>query len=68
MLAANTPGTQVEPLLLAVHDEGNRMNIWHPAPLGMALGMTDIMTELERFTTPIALQPCLSLTISLNFL
>jgi hypothetical protein len=64
MLAANTPGTQVKPLLLTVYNEGNRMNIWHPAPFGMALGMTDIVTELGRFTTPIALQPCLSLTIS----
>ncbi len=42
------------------------MNIRHPLPISMTLGMTYIMTELERFTTQITLQCFFPLTAGLN--
>jgi hypothetical protein len=46
MLTAQAPGTQVKPFWLAVYYDGSGMNIGHPAAVGVALGVADIMTEL----------------------
>ncbi len=63
MLGAQAPGAQAEPFLLTVHNESDSVNIRHPAPLGMALGVTNIIAELWRLVTQIALQEYISLTI-----
>ena len=47
VLAAQTSGTQIEPLRLTTYNNSGRVNIGYPAPIGMVLGMTDIMTELR---------------------
>jgi len=46
MLTAQAPGAKVKPFWLAVNNDGGGMDIGYPAPVGVALGMTDIMTEL----------------------
>jgi hypothetical protein len=56
MLAAQASGAQIEPFWLTVYQNGSRMNIRHPAAVGMPLGMTYIMTELGCFPTQFALQ------------
>ena len=47
MLGAHASGTQFEAFWLAIYGDGSRVNIGQPAAVGMALGMTDIMTELR---------------------
>jgi hypothetical protein len=56
MLRAQAPGAQVEVPGLAVDIDGRGVNIGRPAPVGMALGMADVMTEKRCFTAQIALQ------------
>ena len=47
MLVAQAPGAQVEAFWLAAYSDSGRVNIRHPAAVGVALGMADIMTELR---------------------
>ena len=46
MLGAKASGAQVKTFWLSTNGDGHRVNIGHPAAVGVALGMTDIMTEL----------------------
>ena len=46
MLGSQASGTQVESLWLSVYIYRNRVNIGHPATLGVAFGVADIMTKL----------------------
>jgi hypothetical protein len=52
---AQAPGAQVEPLGAAVNGDRGRVNIGRPAPVGMALGVADIMTEKRGFPAYVAL-------------
>jgi len=54
ILGAQAPGTQVEPLYLAVHGNGDRVDIGRPASVGVALGVADAVAELGDFTAYIA--------------
>ena len=47
MLSAQASGAQVEPFLFALYNKGSRVNIWQPAPVGVALRVAYIMTELR---------------------
>ena len=47
MLGAEAPGAQVSTFRLAIDEDGGRVNIGSPASVGVALGVTDIMTELR---------------------
>ena len=47
MLGAQAPGAQIESLWLAIYGDSNRMNVGHPATIGMAFGVAHIMTELR---------------------
>ena len=47
MLTAQTPSAKVKPFRLTVDNYGGGMDIGHPAPVGVALGVTDIMAELR---------------------
>ena len=47
MLSAQAPGAQVESFGLAIYNDSNRVNVGHPATIGMALGVAHIMTELR---------------------
>jgi hypothetical protein len=49
MLRAQAPGTEVQPFGLAIDNYSGGMNIGHPAAVGVAFGMADIMTELGCF-------------------
>ncbi len=51
MLCAQTPGAEIEMPGLAIHDDSGRVDIGHPAPLGMALGVADIRTKTGLFST-----------------
>ena len=50
VLGAQAAGAQVEAHRLTIFYYSYRVNIGHPAPVGMALGVAYIMTELGRFT------------------
>ena len=50
MLSAQASGAQVKPFWLAIDDDGSGVNIGHPAAVGVALGVADIMTKLRRFS------------------
>jgi len=56
VLRAQASGAEVEPFLFAIYGNSNRVNIGHPATVGVALGVTHIMTKLGQFPTQIALQ------------
>ena len=47
VLGAKTPGAKINAFGLALNEDGGWVNIRYPAPVGMALGMTNIMTELR---------------------
>ncbi len=47
MLAAQASGAQIQSLLLAIYGDNCRVNVRHPAAVGMALGMADIMAKLR---------------------
>jgi hypothetical protein len=50
VLVAQASGAQVEPFWLAVYHDGDRVDIGHPAAVGVPLGVADIMTELRSFS------------------
>ena len=56
LLGAQTPGADIDPLPLAVYDDGSLADIGHPAPLCMALGMGDIISNLWFLPTQLTLQ------------
>ncbi len=47
MLIAQASGAQVKSFWLAIYNDGSRVNIGHPATVGVAFRMADIMTELR---------------------
>jgi len=47
MLVTEAPGAQVKPFRLSVYNDGGGMNVGYPAPISVAFGMADIMTELR---------------------
>jgi hypothetical protein len=51
MLVAQAPGAKVQLFGLAINNQGNRVNIRRPPPIGMAFGVAYIMAELRRFAT-----------------
>jgi hypothetical protein len=60
MLGPQAPSTDVNVLGLAIDVDGGGVYISYPTPVGAALGMTDMMTELRCFPANIALQLSLS--------
>jgi hypothetical protein len=56
LLGAQTPGADVDPLPLAVYDDGGLADIRQPAPLGMALGMGYVISNLWFLPTQLTLQ------------
>ena len=46
MLVAQASGAQVESFCFAIYSEGNRMDIRHPAPIGVAFGVANVVTKL----------------------
>ena len=56
LLGAQTPGTDVNPLPLAVYDDSSLADIRQPAPLGMALGMGYVISNLWFLPTQLTLQ------------
>jgi hypothetical protein len=51
MLAAQATGAEVHLFGLTLNDDRNRVDIWHPLALGMALGVAHILTEGGCFAT-----------------
>jgi hypothetical protein len=51
ILRAQAPGAKVKVLHLAIDEDSSGVNIGYPAPVGMAFGVADIMTELRYFIT-----------------
>lgn len=49
MTGTQASGAEVETLRLTIYDDGYRVNIGCPAPIGASLGMTDIMTKKRGF-------------------
>ena len=49
VLGAQAPGTQLKLYLTTVSHNGDRMYIRFPVPLGVPLGMADIVTKLGCF-------------------
>jgi len=47
MLTPQASGAQVEPFWLSIDSDGGGVNVRHPAAVGVALGVADIMTELR---------------------
>ena len=47
MLSTQASGAQVESFLFAIYNNSDRVNIRHPAPIGVAFRVADIMTELR---------------------
>ncbi len=47
MLVAQASGTQVKSFWLSIDNDGDRVDIRHPAAVGVAFGMADVMTELR---------------------
>ena len=45
-MGSQASGAQVEPFWLAVYSESNRVDIRHPAPLGVPFGVAHTITEL----------------------
>ncbi len=56
VLGAQAPGAEVQVHSLATDDYRGGMNIWFPAPLGVDLGVADIIPEGSCFPADIALQ------------
>jgi hypothetical protein len=50
VLRAQAPGTKVEVTGFAVDIYRSGVYIGGPAPVGMAFGVADVMTEKRRFT------------------
>jgi hypothetical protein len=49
ILRPQAPGAQVKMLCLAIDIDSSRVDIGHPAAVGVALGVAYIMTELRYF-------------------
>ena len=49
VLGTQAPGAQVKMLHLAIDEDSGGVNISCPAPVSMAFGVADIMTELRDF-------------------
>jgi hypothetical protein len=56
MLRAQAPGAQVDVPGFPIDVNGGGMDIGCPAPVGVALGVADIMAELRGLAAQIALQ------------
>jgi hypothetical protein len=56
LLGAQAPCADIDPLPLAVYDDGSLADIGHPAPLGMALGMGYVISNLRFLPTQLTLQ------------
>jgi hypothetical protein len=56
ILGAEAPGAQVKVLRLAIDEDGGGMDVSYPAPIGMAFGVADVLTELRGLAAYIALQ------------
>ena len=63
MLSTQASGAQVEMLCLAIDIDSSRVDIGHPAAVGVALGVADIMAKLWSFSAQIALQSRFSFDI-----
>ena len=50
ILGTQAPGAQVKVFRLPADKNSGGMYVGRPAPVGMAFGMADIMTELRGFT------------------
>jgi hypothetical protein len=50
VLCAQTSGTQIKMADFAVDIYSNGVDIGHPASVGMAFGVADVMTEKRHFT------------------
>ena len=68
MLGTQASGAQVEPLCLTSYNDSSRVDIRHPATIGMALGVAYIVTKLRRFATQITLQYMFSFDYKVNLL
>jgi len=51
MLGAQAPRAEVKPLLLTINNNSDWVNVRQPSPLGVTLGMADIVAELGCFVT-----------------
>lgn len=49
VLGAQAPGAQVKPFRLTININDGGVDIGRPAPVGAALGVTDVMAEQWRF-------------------
>ena len=47
MLVAQAPGAQIESFRLPVNNNGNWVNVRHPATISVAFGVAYIMAELR---------------------
>ena len=47
VLGAKTPGANINAFGFAINEDGGWVNIRYPASVSMALGVTDIVTELR---------------------
>ena len=56
VVGTEAAGADGHPLWFSVYGKGNRVDIGHPAALGMTLGMAHIITEHRRFAADITLQ------------
>jgi hypothetical protein len=56
VLRPQAPRAQVETFRLAIDIHGGGVDVRGPAPVGVALGMADIMAEKRRFSAQIAFQ------------
>ncbi len=55
VLGTQAAGADFNPCGLALNGQGSLLYIGKPAPIGVALGMTHIMSKLGSFTTDLAL-------------
>ncbi len=46
ILGAQASGAQIQPFRSAIYHNGSRLDVGYPVAVGVALGMTDPMTEL----------------------
>ncbi len=49
MLCAETTGADIKPFGLAINKQSSRVDIGHPAAIGVVLRMADIIAELWSF-------------------
>jgi hypothetical protein len=56
VLSTQATRAEVQALVLATHENPGRMDVGFRTAVGMALGMADVRTELQRLAANIALQ------------